>query len=115
MPTRLRWRPRRLNTLVVGFACMLALITAMGLQVRRSRALDSLEDFEQFFKGEGGGFAWVHWAGEAADEERMAKRFETSIRCLPFPDQIPEPARGPGQCILTGQASSQRVVMAKAY
>src|SRR5881396_3342702 len=29
-----RWRPRRVNTLLVGFACMLALITAMGLQVR---------------------------------------------------------------------------------
>jgi len=28
------WRPRRLDTLLVGFACMLALITAMGLQVR---------------------------------------------------------------------------------
>src|SRR5258707_291035 len=29
-----RWRPRRVNTLFVGFACMLALITAMGLQLR---------------------------------------------------------------------------------
>ena len=28
-----RWRPRRQDTLFVGFACMLALITAMGLQV----------------------------------------------------------------------------------
>src|SRR5262249_26590526 len=27
-------RPRRLDTLFVGFACMLALITAMGLQIR---------------------------------------------------------------------------------
>jgi signal transduction histidine kinase len=34
MSERQRWRPRRLNTLLVGFACMLALITAMGLQVR---------------------------------------------------------------------------------
>src|SRR3989441_72843 len=32
-PRWLRWRPRRVNTLFVGFACMLALITAMGLQV----------------------------------------------------------------------------------
>src|SRR5947208_13748750 len=29
-----RWRPRRMDTLLVGFACMLALITAMGMQVR---------------------------------------------------------------------------------
>lgn len=34
MSKRPRWRPRRLDTLLVGFACMLALITAMGLQVR---------------------------------------------------------------------------------
>src|SRR5437762_4571898 len=34
MSKRPRWRPRRLNTLLVGFACMLALITAMGLQVQ---------------------------------------------------------------------------------
>jgi len=34
MSKRQRWRPRRLNTLLVGFACMLALITAMGLQVQ---------------------------------------------------------------------------------
>src|SRR5580704_3538975 len=33
MLNRLRWRPRRVDTLLVGFACMLALITAMGLQV----------------------------------------------------------------------------------
>src|SRR2546425_11441442 len=34
MSRRPRRRPRRLDTLLVGFACMLALITAMGLQVR---------------------------------------------------------------------------------
>src|ERR1043166_6231238 len=33
MPKRHRWRPRRLDTLFVGFSCMLFLIIAMGLQV----------------------------------------------------------------------------------
>jgi len=33
LATSRRCSPRRLNTLVVGFACMLALITAMGLQI----------------------------------------------------------------------------------
>ena len=45
----------------------------------------------------------------------MSKRFETSIRCIPFPDQIPDEAKGEGKCILTGQPSSQRVLMARAY
>ena len=77
--------------------------------------IDTLEDFEKFFKEEGGGFAWVHWAGGRAEEEEMAKRYETSIRCIPFDDQIPEAARGAGTCILTGKPSERRVVMAKAY
>ena len=59
--------------------------------------------------------AWVHWAGGAEQEDELAKRFETSVRCIPFEDQIPAAAKGEGKCILTGQPSKQRVVMAKAY
>nr|HPJ57677.1 His/Gly/Thr/Pro-type tRNA ligase C-terminal domain-containing protein [Kiritimatiellia bacterium] len=85
------------------------------MREKKTRIIDTIEDFEAFFKGEGGGFAWVHWAGTREDEDTMAKRFETSIRCLPFEDQIPEAGRGPGTCILTGRPSAQRVLMAKAY
>ncbi|MBI5743489.1 MAG: proline--tRNA ligase, partial [Elusimicrobia bacterium] len=88
---------------------------ARALRAERTRVIDSLEDYEKFFKGEGGGFAWVHWAGTPEQEEEMAKRFETSIRCIPFADQIPAEARGEGRCILTGRPSKQRVVMAKSY
>ena len=88
---------------------------AHALQQRRTRVIDTLADFEQFFKKEGGGFAWVHWAGTPEQEDELAKRFETTIRCIPFLDQIPEAARGAGPCILTGKPSSQRVIMAKAY
>ncbi len=88
---------------------------ARALLASRTRVIDSLEDFERFFKDEGGGFAWVHWAGGAAEEDEMSKRFETTVRCIPFPDQIPEAARGAGACILTGRPSTQRVLMAKAY
>jgi len=82
---------------------------------KRTRIIDSLEAFEAFFKDSDGGFAWVHWAGTGADEDEMAKRYETSIRCLPFEDQIPEAGRGAGTCILTGKPSAQRVLMSKAY
>ena len=81
----------------------------------RTRMIDTIEEFEKFFKEEGGGFAWVHWAGSDADEEEMAKRYETTIRCIPFEDQIPEEAKGKGKCILTGKPSAQRVIMATAY
>lgn len=85
------------------------------LRESRTRVIDTLEEFETFFNQEGGGFAWVHWAGDSEQEDEMAQRFETSIRCIPFPEDTPEAARGEGKCILTGKPSPQRVVMAKAY
>jgi prolyl-tRNA synthetase len=88
---------------------------ARRLRREKSRVIDSIADYEQFMNSEGAGFAWVHWAGDAAEEEEMARRYETSIRCIPLDHQIPEDARGSGQCILTGKPSAQRVVMAKAY
>ncbi len=88
---------------------------ARQARARRTRVIDDLETYQQFFARDGGGFAWVHWAGDHAQEEEMAKRYETTIRCLPYPDQLPPEARGEGVCILTGQPSKQRVLMARAY
>ena len=88
---------------------------ARVFRAKRTRIIDTMQEFESFFVNEGGGFAWVHWAGNHDQEDEMSKRFETSIRCIPFPDQIPDEARGAGTCILTGQPSSQRVLMARAY
>ena len=88
---------------------------ARARRAKKTRIIDTLEDFERFFKEEGGGFAWVHWAGGQAEEEEMVQRFETSIRCIPFDDQLPPGAEGPGTCILTGKPSARRVLMAKAY
>jgi prolyl-tRNA synthetase len=88
---------------------------ARQMRDKRTRIIDDLEAFEKFFAEDDGGFAWVHWAGTAEQEDEMVERFETSIRCIPFEDQIPEAARGEGKCILTGEPSKRRVVMAKAY
>ncbi len=88
---------------------------AKKLRAARTRVIDTLEDYEKFFKDEGGGFAWVHWAGTSSDEDEMAKRFETGIRNIPFEDQIPPEARGEGRCLLTGKPSKQRVLMSKSY
>ena len=57
---------------------------ARAFREKRTRVIDTMTDFEKFFKDEGGGFAWVHWAGEAAQEDEMAKRYETSIPCAPL-------------------------------
>ncbi len=88
---------------------------ALKLRAARTRVIDTLDEYEKFFKGEGGGFAWVHWAGDSKDEDEMARRYETSIRNIPFEDQIPPEARGGGKCVLTGKPSKQRVLMSKSY
>jgi prolyl-tRNA synthetase len=87
---------------------------ASAFQKSRTRIIDDLDEFKRFFE-EGGGFAWVHWAGGSADEAEMSQRFETTVRCIPFPDQLPSAATGEGKCLLTGRPSAQRVLMAKAY
>ncbi|MBI1747562.1 MAG: proline--tRNA ligase [Acidobacteria bacterium] len=88
---------------------------ALQFRNQRSRVINSLEEYEKFFKEEGGGFAWVHWAGAADEEELMAKKYQTSIRNIPLDGQAPAGAEGAGPCILTGRPSTQRVVMAESY
>jgi prolyl-tRNA synthetase len=87
---------------------------ALDFRTKHSRVIDTMEDYEKFFK-DGGGFAWVHWAGDKAGEEEMAKRFRTSIRNIPIEGQGPAGSESPGKCILTGKPSARRVVMSEAY
>ncbi|MCY3024614.1 MAG: proline--tRNA ligase, partial [Planctomycetota bacterium] len=88
---------------------------AAAFRVRRTRAINSIGEYEKFFKEEGGGFAWVHWAGSVEDEDAMAKKYATSVRNIPLDGQAPPGAEGPGTCILTGKPSERRVLMAEAY
>ncbi len=88
---------------------------ALNFCAKQSRVINSLQEYERFFKEEGGGFAWVHWAGERKDEEAIAKKYQTSIRNIPFDGQGPVGSEGPGKCIFTGNPSSRRVVMSEAY
>jgi len=88
---------------------------ALAARNKRTRVINSMAEFEAFFKNEGGGFAWVHWAGSAEDEEALAKKYQTSIRNIPLPGQAPAGAEGPGVCILTGKPSTQRVLMSESY
>jgi prolyl-tRNA synthetase len=88
---------------------------ALAFRTRRTRVINTLEEYEKFFKQEGGGFAWVHWAGSAEDEDALAKKYQTSIRNIPLDGQAPAGADGPGTCILTGQPSAKRVLMSESY
>ena len=80
--------------------------------------IDSMEEFIQFFTPSNkekpeihGGFALCHWAGSNEEEEKIAKDYKVTIRCIPNGDQFGEE----GTCILTGKPSNRRVVFSKAY
>ncbi len=80
--------------------------------------IDSMEDFIQFFTPSNkekpeihGGFALCHWAGSNEEEEKIAKDYKVTIRCIPNGDQFVEE----GTCILTSKPSNRRVVFSKAY
>jgi prolyl-tRNA synthetase len=88
---------------------------ALAFRNSRSRVINTIEEYENFFQKEGGGFAWVHWAGTSEDEEAMAKKYQTSIRNVPLDGQGPAGADGPGTCILTGKPSTRRVIMSESY
>ncbi len=77
--------------------------------------LDDLDEFRELMKPvtaeKGGGqFVMAHWCGSAACEATF-KQTKATIRCVPLEDQH----GGPGACMVCGEASPQRVVVAKAY
>ncbi len=91
---------------------------ATAYQKEHTKKLETLEEFKAFFtpKNEDkpeihGGFALMHWAGSADDEDKLSKEYKTTIRCIPLGDEYAEE----GTCFLTGKPSSRRVVFAKSY
>jgi len=91
---------------------------ATQLRDNNSRKIDSMDDFVEYFTAENpdkpemhGGFALCHWAGSNEDEEKLAKDYKVTIRCIPNGKEFIEE----GNCILTGKPSSRRVIFAKAY
>jgi prolyl-tRNA synthetase len=77
--------------------------------------VDTWDDFERLFAGEGGGgMVLAHWDGTTETELEIAERTKATIRAIPLTPLSPEDAE-PGTCILTGKPSSQRVIFAKAY
>lgn len=57
-----------------------------------------------------GGFVSAHWDGTGATEDKIKELTKATIRCIPL-DNKPEN----GNCVLTGNPSTQRVLFARAY
>ncbi len=74
-----------------------------------SHNVDDYGELKERLENEGG-FYYVHWNGKRASEDRLQAETRATIRVLPFGQ--PEE---PGKCILTGEPSERRVVVAKSY
>lgn len=85
---------------------------ALAFRESRTREIDSLDDFADYFGKEGGGFALAHWCGQDACENSLAEKHKTTIRVIPFESagHVED-----GSCIHCGSASRQRVVLAQSY
>ncbi len=88
---------------------------ALAQREAQTRRVDTWEEFEAAFAGDGGGgFVVAHWDGTPETEEAIADRTKATIRVIPAHPLHPDD-NDPGQCVLTGKPSERRVVFAKAY
>jgi prolyl-tRNA synthetase len=71
--------------------------------------VDSYEEFKERIE-EPGGFFLCHWDGTRETEDKIAADTKATIRCIPF-----NQPKESGKCMVTGQPSSARVVLARAY
>lgn len=93
------------------------LAKARAYRDEHTRTIDTKDELYAFFtpvnreKPEThGGFALCHWNGSAAVEEQLKNDLNVTIRCIPL-DSDDEP----GTCIISGEPSRKRVVLAKSY
>jgi prolyl-tRNA synthetase len=78
----------------------------------RKNHITEVNDFDEFkavIEGKGG-FVSAHWDGTAETEEAIKKITKATIRCIPL-----EAKEEVGECVYSGNPSTQRVLFAKAY
>ena len=70
---------------------------------------DTWDDFLNILDTKAG-FVLAHWDGTAETEDKIKELAKATIRCIPLNNPLEN-----GKCILTGNASTQRVLFARAY
>jgi prolyl-tRNA synthetase len=81
---------------------------AKAFRLENTREIDSYEEFKKEI--DKGGFFLAHWDGTSETELKIKEETKATIRCIP----LDNPQEN-GKCILTGNASSERVMFARAY
>lgn len=82
---------------------------AVKFRSDNSHYIDSYEEFKSRIEDHGG-FFYCHWDGTPETEARIKEETKATIRCIP----IDQPAED-GKCMVTGNPSKGRVILARAY
>jgi prolyl-tRNA synthetase len=82
---------------------------ANSFRAERITDANNWDEFVQLLDGKGG-FISAHWDGTPATEDKIKELTKATIRCIPLDNK-----QEAGKCILTGNASTQRVLFARAY
>ncbi len=92
---------------------------ARAFRDQHTHIINSKDEFYEFFTPRNkeqpeihAGFAMSHFSGDPEVEKKVKDDLGVTVRCIPL---VGEGEAEPGQCIITGQPSTQRVVWAKAY
>ena len=67
------------------------------------------KEFKEIISEEGG-FIYAYWNGSKEVEEKIKKETKATIRCIPFGEDSEK-----GNCIVSGEPSSQKVLFAISY
>jgi len=81
---------------------------ALTFRSKNTHRVDSWDELVDVLENKGG-FALAHWDGTPESEDRI-KETKATIRCL-----LTDAEEEEGKCVVSGKASKQRVVIAKAY
>ena len=82
---------------------------ALDFQQNRTYNVDTWDEFVDVIDNKQG-FAVAHWNGNSETEEKIKELTKATIRCIPLDNKQEN-----GNCVLTGEPSTQRVIFAKSY
>jgi len=71
--------------------------------------VDTFDEFKEVLENKGG-FISAHWDGSSETENKIKELTKATIRCIPESSN-----NETGNCVFSGNPSSQRVLFAKAY
>jgi prolyl-tRNA synthetase len=82
---------------------------AVKFRSDHSHHIDSYDEFKTRIEDQGG-FFYCHWDGTSETEARIKEETKATIRCIPIDQPLED-----GKCMVTGNPSKGRVILARAY